>query len=372
MFIKTYEKAVRASAMFAAFALSGGAFAAGAAGDSYDFEEGTFASQTGLSGNGSIVEATYTAPRIGKPMPSSGSGHVLEIAGTVAYTNSAAAGDITSGSSQVDFMFKVESTDELENPSGNDIHVALAVGTNTPGQVTAPIKLWCKGPTSGAAAGSASWVDLKTVNTGDWVRATLVLDYTASQCKVSLDGDYIGTYHFSGSAECHFVKSITMVGSTKVDELVVSHTAASSYALPGGNTTVAPSGQGSNVTYNYINKYGVTVAQAIDGTYTCADSGMTVAQKFEAGLDPTTNTKFELQTMTMTDANHVSVTFPGTKDSGSYAVKVSTSRDGAAVMSVDSINNSKAGDGLNSANVDLSTLTAEQQNGVLYFKVETK
>lgn len=368
--MKTCERAVRASAILAAFALSGGAFAAGASGDSYDFNtSGTLGTGTyaAITGNGTFGTESVTAPRVGKPIDDIGSG-VLEIAGTVTYTNSQDSS--SSGSSQVDFMFKVEPTDELENIDDATVQVALAVGvTNNAAGTTAPIKLWCKGLASGGAAVSASWVDLKTVSTGSWVRATLVMDYgTTKKCKVSLDGDYVGEFHFAGGSESTFVKSISMVGSTKIDDLVVSYASKEDYEQPGGDTTIAAEGQGSNVTYNYINKYGITVEQATDSNYKCANSGLTVAQKFEAGLDPTTDTKFELKTMTMS-AGSVTVTFPGMNAVGKYSVKAKSSRNGETLLTGETpTKTDSTGENVNSATV---TIPAEKQDQLLYFTVET-
>ena len=369
MTIKTCKTAVRASTLLAAIALSGGAFAAGAAGDSYNFETGTFAEQAGLAGNGTIVDGAPAAPRVGYPITEGTHAKVLEIAGTVTYTNSAAAGEVTSGSSQVDFMFKVEPTDELENPEGNDVQIALAVGETNAVGTTAPIKLWCKTTTSG----DAGWVVLKeSVTTGDWVRATLVLDYseTAKKCKVSLDGDPVlnGSsewFYFAGSPAHQFVKSISMVGSTSVDDLKVSYDA--NYQIPGGSTTVAASGQGSNVTYEYINKYGVTVEQATSATPLNAESGMSVADKFEAGLDPKSATKFALQTMTTTKSS-ATVTFPGANSTSRYSVKVKDSSNNVITSATNAaITQTGDGEKVNTATLDLTG----HENELLYFTVET-
>ena len=377
MTIKTCKTAVRASTLLAAIALSGGAFAAGAAGDSYNFETGTFAEQAGLAGNGTIVDGAPAAPRVGYPITEGTHAKVLEIAGTVTYTNSAVAGEVTSGSSQVDFMFKVEPTDELENPEGNDVQIALAVGeTNAaPNDTTAPIKLWCK-TVSGSA--SADWVTLKDVTTGAWVRATLVLDYNASpkRCKISLDGDPVLNpqatasdpdsewFYFAGDAAQQFVKSISMVGSTRVDDLKVSYDALASYAIPVANTTIA---DGNAITYEYINKYGVTVAEAQSATPLNAASGMSVADKFAAGLDPKSATKFELQTMTTTK-DSATVTFPGTKGTGNYTVKVGTTKGGDDVATQTSTQTDATGEGMNSATI---SIPAAKQEQLLYFTVET-
>lgn len=370
MTIKTCKTAVRASTLLAAIALSGGAFAAAAAGDSYNFEtEGELGTSpyAALAGNGTVVADSYTAPRVGAPLTGDHT-KVLEIAGTVTYTN---AGDsAASTSSQVDFMFKVEPTDELENPEGTDIQVALAVGVTNATGTTAPLKLWCKTSTSA----ETGWATIKdSVDTGRWVRATLVLDYseTAKKCKISLDGDPVLNgnsewFYFAGTEAQQFVKSISMVGSTRVDDLKVSYDAAGSYALPGGDTTIAASGQGSNVTYGYINKYGVTVEEATSATPLNAESGMSVADKFAAGLNPKSSTKFALQTMTTTKSS-ATVTFPGAKGTGNYTVKVGTTKGGSDVATQTSTQTDASGEGMNSATIDLTG----HEDELLYFTVET-
>ena len=156
MTIKTCKTAVRASTLLAVIALSGGAFAT--EGISESFESATAGDPAAtanpkLSGNGTVASAALPAATgIGYPISGTHE-QALEIAGTVTYAEGSAPA--VTGASQVDFMFKVEPTDELEDPTGGDIKVALAVGTNAANTTTAPIKLWCK-PTSG---GTAHWVD---------------------------------------------------------------------------------------------------------------------------------------------------------------------------------------------------------------------
>jgi hypothetical protein len=268
-------------------------------------------------------------------------------------------------------MFKVEATDELENPTGDDIRVALAVGTNAANTTTAPIKLWCKT----ASDGSAAWVDLASaVETGSWVRATLVLDYSASKCSVSLNGDPVlnGTdkwfYFANSSGDASYVSSITMVGSTLVDDLVVEHGTSGTLTPAGATGAIS----GSAVTYDYINKYGVTTNQVATDAVLNEASGMKISEKFEAGLDPKSATQFALQSMTMGE-NTVTVKFPGTKGNGNYKVKVSTTKGGAAIAQVASVQTSADGEGENSATVNLSSEISDEElrNGLLYFTVET-
>ena len=364
MLMKTCENAVRASAILAAVALSGGAFAAGAAGDAYTFETGTFADQAGLFGNGTIVQATYAAPAVGKPLPGTENAKVLEIAGTVTYTNLTSFTNADKAS-QVDFMFKVESTDELEAPSGDDVQIALAVGTNDAGAVSAPIKLWCKS----ASNGMAGWQTLGDFATGSWVRATIVLDYDApGKCSVSLDGNPVlnGTskwFYFANEAVQDYVKSLTMVGSTQIDDLVITNASLAAYVAPGGDATITPSGTSVAVTYAYMNKYGVTTNDVARNAKLGA--GMTVAEKFEAGLDPRSETKFEMQSMNVASATSATVTFPGNRGASAYEVEIKNG-SGTAVGSAD-ISANTEGEGLNTA-----TLTLPAEAELLYIKVKAK
>ena len=358
MTFKSYKTAVRASAVLAAIALSGGAFAT--EGISESFEGESFDAK--LTGNGTITTATVTEPTVGYPISSTNHYKALEIAGTMTYAEDTIASP--TGASQVDFMFKVEPTDELENPTGDDIRVALAVGTNAANSTTAPIKLWCK-KTSG---GSADWVDLApAVTTGAWVRATLVLDYSAKKCSVSLNGNPVlngttNTWFYFVNNGGTYVSSITMVGSTMVDDFVVTHTALESYAVPGGSTAIADAG---GVTYDYINKYGVTVEQAQSST-PLDSSGLTVAEKFVAGLDPKSGTKFELKTMNMTSATAATVTFPGFNPVGTYEVKATSDKAGnTSVGSVGEITQSGEGEKVNSVNI-----TGLPTDGKVYFHLK--
>ena len=360
MTIKTYKTAVRASALLAAIALSGGAFAAGAAGDSYSFEGTTTMGSgdlAGLTGNGSVVAASYSiASKTSQPLPAAAHANVLEIAGTVAYTNVTAFDNSANKASQVDFMFKVEPTDEaLEAPGGVDIQVALAVGVTNANGTTAPIQLYCKT----ASNADAGWTTIaESAATGSWMRATLVMDYSDSTCKVSLDSDPVNggaKYYFAGTKAQDYVKSITMVGSTQIDDLVVKNESIASYDpykdSSGQDLTVTAGS--TPVTVKYLHDYGVTQAQATSNEPLDA-SGMTVEQKYVAGLDPKSGTKFELQTMTPGAENTAVVTFPGNNASG-YTVKVTVDGDVASTVTTSTATGAtvEGGEALRSATVTL-------------------
>ena len=372
MSIKACKTAVCASALMAVVAWSGGAFAEGIS-ESFEGKTagGTLTSSpiTGLTGNGTYAAGgAATAPAMGYPI-SEDHNVALEIAGTVTYTEDDAPS--TTGASQVDFMFKVEPTDELEDPTGNDVRVALAVGTNDVGTTTAPIKLWCK-TTSG---GSAEWVTLNSaVATGSWMRATIVLDYDNNKCSVSLNGDPAlndsDKWFFFANNGGRYVSSIAMVGSTMVDDLVVTHTALNSFAPTGSSSaTITPSGTSVAVTYEYINKYGVTTNQVATDAVVNETSGMKVSEKFVAGLDPTSDTKFELKTMTPVSETSATVTFPGNKTSG-YTVTVSENADGSSPLSTVSTGFGNAGTTDAGEKLNSATVTLPADKDLLYINVK--
>ena len=375
MTIKTCKTAVRASTLLAAIALSGGAFATEGISESFEGKTVgdtlTTSTISGLTGNGTYASGgAETAPAAGFPITTASTHNTaLEIAGTVTYTES---GTPTTEASQVDFMFKVEPTDELEDPSGDDIRVALAVGTNAANTTTAPIKLWCKTASDGAAA----WVDLApAVTTGSWVRATLVLDYSEHKCSVSLNGDPAlnGTskwFYFANNGGS-YVASITMVGSTMVDDLLVTHTALNSYEIPGGGTAVPGVPAGSPVTYADLNKYGVTVADAVEDNDISGCGAGKISDKITAGLDPKSATKFEMQTMTSTSATAATITFPGNKGASGYEVTATADKAGTGTV-LDTATITPGAANASGETINSAAFSNLPDNDLIYFHLKTK
>lgn len=363
MSIKAYKTAVCASALMAVVAWSGGAFAA----ISQDFET----NMSGIDGTGgSRGLGVPTNPGCGFPGGFSTHENVLAITGTVTYTESTAP---STRASQVDLMFKAEPTDELDELTDQtDVKVALAVATNsTVSKVS--IMLWCKAK----SAAAASWVQLCTIDEAAWARATLILDYASERCRVSINGDPQITasavedawYTFANAkGSDSYLKSVTMTGSTEVDDFVVTHDALSGYTEPfDGDVAIASTGV--TITYDELNKYGITKAQAEANEDVSDGAGMTISQKVEAGLNPKSATKFELKTMTPVSATSATVTFPGNKTSG-YTVTVSENANGSSPISTVSTGfgdagTTEAGEKLNSATV---TLPADKD--LLYINVQ--
>ena len=324
MSIKAYKTAVCASALMAVVAWSGGASAVVAT----DFES-TLDSQ--FSG-GTLGAGGPTSAVAGYPGNFGTHAQVLAITGTVEYTEGTSA---NTGASQVDFMFKAEPTDELELITDNTVKVALAVGPAAEGVASVPVSLWCKAD----GDSTNSWVTLCSLENGAWARATLVLDYSNNRCRVSINGDPQITaaavedawYAFVNSNSANCLNKVTMVGSTEVDDFVVSHDALAGYSEPfSGTVNVASTGQ--TITYDQLNEYGITVAQAEANADVSDGAGMTISQKLTAGLNPKSATKFEMQTMTATSSSAATITFPGNKGASGYTVTVTADAAGTGTV----------------------------------------
>ena len=362
MSLKTYKTAVCAGALMSAVAWSGGVFA----GISQNFES----DMTGITGTGGSIGAgsVGTIP-CGRPGTVGADLKVLAITGTVTYAESDTP---SSNASQVDLMFKAEPTDELDDLADQtDIKVALAVGPAEEGAATVPVKLWCKAN----GASTASWVALCSVPNASWARATLVLDYATERCRVSINGDPQVTanaaadawYTFAnGKGSDNYLKSVTMVGSTEVDDFVVSHSALDSYVEPfSGVVDLASTGK--TITYDELNTYGITVAQATEDVVLNADSGMKISEKIDAGLNPKSATKFEMKTMSTTSATAATITFPG--NNASYTV-TATDAAGTTVYETATVSQSATADA-NGEKTNTATFSNLPDNDLIYFHLKT-
>ena len=317
MFMKTCKTAVCASALMAVAAWSGGAFAA----ISQDFESNA----DGVIGTAGTLGAGVPTSSCGFPGSFSTHTQVLAITGTVTYTEGTAA---SSNASQVDFMFKAEPTDELEDITDDAVKVALAVVTNGTSDSNVSLKLWCKAKN----AETASWVSLCDVPSASWARATLVLDYGTERCRVSINGD---------------------------PQVTESAAQDAWYTFATGKT----------ITYDDLNKYGVTVAQATADADVSDGAGLKISEKIEAGLNPKSATKFEMKTMSTTSASAATITFPG--NNASYTVTATADADGTGtVLDTATVSQSATADA-NGEKTNTATFSNLPDNDLIYFHLKT-
>ena len=298
---------------------------------SESFEAGNLGEVWTDKSGGTIVGETYTASAT-RPLPRENHTKVLNIAGDVVCTPAASANTL-------DVMVKLTAVDELETPEGQP-QVALAVAKNASNNEKVDLKIYAK---ADANATDVTWIDLKTGLTAEtWARITLFFDYKesgSSTVRVSYNCEYIGDYYLINNNPGNKINSLTFSGSTSIDDVVMTDTAAEEYnpykdASGNALTKEVTVGTGENgadekldVSLNDLAKWGVNAENITSKQLD--NSGLTVAQKLIAGLDPTDNKKFELKTMAIT-ANTATLTFPGTAPDNRYTI-VATDKSGKPV-----------------------------------------
>ena len=353
------EKALKTAAC-AAFALVAGV-ACGV--QTETFETGTWTSggtPTGLSGtwggDGYIVASNIASVAGGFIDSTVAHDKVLAVEGMVVCTNDSGSAQ---AQAQTDLLVNVpDACDELDSLD-SDVQIAVAAGTNvTAAAGTVPLMIYCKPKTddAGTVAGSASWIPGPEMTTGAWHRVSLLFDYGSGLCKVSLDGSpcvttngFVTTNVASQTsvkgawyklayvpASEKYVHNLTFVGVAAIDDVVIGQETAVTETYTGTATI-----EGISVEKTDLVKWGVTADTA--ASVTLDDSGLTVAQKVVAGLDPTDGSKFEATGMTMTSAATATIALPAGIDTTgrTYTVQYSTD-DGATKTPATTVNN---GDG---------------------------
>ena len=247
----------------------------------------------------------------GDAMPTSGSHeNVLSVDGYVACTNSTAMG----GSPVVDMLVQVaRPEDALALPTseaGDPIQIAVGVDTD------GALKVYSDGK-----SGTAGWTELKSgLAEGSWVRVSFLFDYVAKRCQVRVDGQpvmtaagYLTATTTDGTAAGAWyalvdktkttLGNVKVVGSTAIDEIVMSN--ESDYVYP----LLSTLGTEEVVPHAWFDKKGIAWNESVQYD----NSGLTVKQKWAAGLDPFDGSRLALTSMSMKTENgtdKVTLTFP--------------------------------------------------------------
>ena len=304
------------------------------------FAERTESFEAALDGNiwsGDITDAlvagTPTEPAVGFPIATSHM-QVLNVEGSVICSNETTSAATSATSSISDFLiFIPEPSDELDGEDLGNAKIAIAAGTNWVDETTVKLCLYCKAGT----AATADWLEIANVKTSTWVRVTLVFEN--NRCRVSLDGEPVhnGSGYKTSAADAgsngawynlanvpggtdRSIASLSFIGCAKLDDVVIKDSFAED-AFPA--TAVAELEGDETVRYNDLNKWGWTVTD-LNGKLGefVLNTGMTVAQKLECGLDPTTDTKFEPTNVVGKAANVATIKFPCDDPSKTYRYSV--------------------------------------------------
>ena len=248
----------------------------------------------------------------------------------------------TAGDAQLDMLVKVAKPDEaLSGMSDTEAKFAMAIDDD------GTLKYW---------TGSA-WSALgTTVYTDDqWIRVTVIYDNTGKRCKVSVDGNACVTsagYKAATGADTNgpwypvlrettAISSLKVVGTTALDDIKVAYgtTSTPEYKDASNNPiTVAKtpaSGADINIPLTWFDQNNV----ATSATTAPDNSGMTIADKYQTGMDPNGNEKFEMKDMSMaivSDTVKATVQVPAcTPPSGNVKIQTSTNKsswnDGATL-----------------------------------------
>ena len=240
----------------------------------------------------------------------------------------------TTGDAQLDMLVKVARPDEeLSGMSDTEAKFAMAIDTN------GLLKCWLNN----------AWVALSSTafTEGQWIRVAVIYDDSEQRCKVSVDGNAcVSEYGYKTATgdetngpwypvirSTSAISSLKVVGTTALDDIKVAYGTTSTPAYNDENgdpITVAKtpaSGSAIDIPLTWFDQNNVATS-----ANTAPDSsGMTIADKYQTGIDPNSGEKFELKSMSMTKSGNTvtaAITVPAcTPPAGMGTVKVQTSAD---------------------------------------------
>ncbi len=310
---------------------------------SEDFEDGA---NSGTWTGGTVTTENTTPPNVGSPITGAAHTKYYTVAGEVTCENTDT--DAASAFAKADFLVCVTeaTTDELAAPD-SDARIAVAAAPAASAETDPKVSIYTGG----------NWVEATsaTFKLNTWQRLTLVFDYAHGRCQVLLDGvpvvsasGYLaaegaatnGSWYALASDEqsatTGSVASLKFVGLANIDDVVVTAPVAEQPAVYDANATTTV---GSfTVKLNDLAKWGVD-ATTISTVTLNSTAGMTVAAKLDAGLDPTSETKFNPTAMKLTEnGGSASVTVPFELDTDSQYYEVVVS-DGSNIQTLTSAEN---------------------------------
>ncbi len=331
-------------ALFAASAM-------GAVSDSFEEQSAGDAvtTITGWDGYGTVTATNYTAAgdsTVGRPIVQSASNpaNVLAIEGRATRTATTTANNAAT----VDMMVQVALPDDgLAFPSGtttDNIQIAVGVDTNATNAAKGDLKVYCKNKSD-----VVGWYSLgQTLDKDTWHRVSFTFDYANQLCQIRVDGDPAitengvlkagsdqngGWYKLATSTTKTALAEVQIIGSTSIDDMLVSEAATVDAALP---VLADAAGLTGGVSNSWIEAQGITRDQASGNALDYETTGMTVAQKYAAGYDVADGKKFGVKEMTLTNSV-ATVTFDAATVQPGYSYVLSTSTgdgtwvDGSAI-----------------------------------------
>lgn len=295
-------------------------------------------------GDGTVTAGESVVPSVGSPTDEGENEKYLAVSGTVSCSNLV---NSANSYSKADFLLFVDEAGDNPDDVIEGAQIAVAAGEGSDAANDSYIWIYCK---NGSSASGAWFKTDVTVLTQTWARVTLDFDYTTARCQVSVNGvaanssagyvkssgdttggSWYPTIH-SISENRSKLSELTFVGSTKVDDVLISESDSAIAQNFDGEADVG----GVKVPYNYLATYSI---KPVNAGSEVPGSGMTVAQKYETGLDPTDDSKFIatefsaqdgnlLITVPCVDTSARTYTVAFSKDGGSYETPVSATAGG--------------------------------------------
>lgn len=301
----------------------------------------------------------------GLPISSTAGAKVLSVTGSATNGNFSAT---ASKDTLVDMMVKVSIPDSALTAldlSGDaaGARFAVAVDTTTVGNETKGVFKYFSGVTQENASG---WTEVSsaTFSDNDWVRLTMKFYYSKATptCVVALNGNTCGEFPFITATTT--LASIEVKGSTALDEVLVTQDSMDArFDLP--NATYASTG----IKNSWLSKYNVPWESAAGNAPDYTTSGLTVAQKYAFGLNPTDGSKFTLS-FKQDDSQYATLSFPGFGAYGGTGSYVLQTKDGDNwVTAPTTVNNGWQWDASGVDNTVSIALPSTAGTAVQYYRV---
>ena len=256
------------------------------------------------TGDGELSTVTPTEPPTGYGYPTTAETHaqVLAVSGTVTRGTTG-----VSNANVFDMMVKVSRPDKTPD-AYNSSNPQFAIYSDKNGD----LKLYCKERSDE----SATSVTLGNFAEDEWLRLTIVVDYSNSSLVVATNGVLTAsTYYLANAPQSQSagVTNVNVIGKTAIDDFVAKNGTFEPYAQVDSSGNPATT---DGLPAAYMLKYSKSSASETVG----GGSSLTVAQAYAAGVAPVAGATFAIEKASF-NGSSLTLTFPGDWPAGSYTVK---------------------------------------------------
>lgn len=256
-------------------------------------------------------------------------GKVLAVDGEATCANAAGATDSQWAKSSFIVKTPEDGVDTADLPTAatesekmTGCQIAVATGPAiTEGENAGKLKVMVYCGATPAWTETTAAVAKSTESAPVWMSVDIDCDYAAGKAEVFVNGTSAGSYALaSGTIAKSKVASLLFVGSSQIDDVAIAETdAVPADVLPEAIKTL-PSID--------LAAQGITLADIVENA-TVGESGLTVQEKLECGLDPTDDSTFTAKAIApAAKAGDVAVVVPYAFNNGQKYTVVMTDEDG--------------------------------------------